>query len=50
MTGHVTGEGGVVGVKKNIDIFAYKHSLFSLDVKTKVARHVSRIKDQALDI
>ena len=42
MTGLVTGE-GEAGVKKNIAILAYKQSLFSLDVKTKVVRHVPRI-------
>ena len=29
--------------KKNIDIFTYKQSVFSLDMKTKVAMHVPRI-------
>ena len=29
--------------KKSIAIFTYKHSVFSLDMKTKVDRHVSRI-------
>ena len=44
MTGHATGTGGaVVDVKKSIAIFTYKHSVFSLDMKTKVVRHVPRI-------
>ena len=30
-------------IKKSIAIFTYKHSVFSLDMKTKVARHVPRI-------
>ena len=48
MTGHVTGTGGVAlaDVKKSIAIFTYKHSVFSLDMKTKVARHVPRIAFQ----
>ena len=44
MTGHVTGTGmGVGAVKKTIAIFTYKHSVFSLDMKTKVVMHVPRI-------
>ena len=44
MTGHVTGTGAVVaGVKKNIAIFTYKHSVFSLDMKTKLVENVPRI-------
>ena len=45
MTGHVTGTGMVVAVvkKKIIAISTYKHSVFSLDMKTKVVRHVPRI-------
>ena len=44
MTGHVTGTGmGVGAVKKTIAIFTYKHSVFSLDMKTKVVTHVPRI-------
>ena len=34
------------GPKKTIAIFTYKHSVFSLDMKTKVARHVPRIAFQ----
>ena len=29
--------------KKSIAIFTYKHSVFSIDMKTKVVRHVPRI-------
>ena len=43
MIGLVTGTGAVADVKKNIAIFTYKHSVFSLDIKTKVDRHVPRI-------
>ena len=46
MIGLVTGTGAVVAVavvQKSIAIFTYKHSVFSLDMKTKVARHVPRI-------
>ena len=47
MIGLVTGTGMAVGAavvqKKTIAIFTYKHSVFSLDMKTKVARHVPRI-------
>ena len=44
MIGLVTGTGAVGAVlavvqKKSIAIFTYKHSIFSLDMKTKVARH-----------
>ena len=39
----VSGEGDEEEVKKNIAIFTYKHSVLSLDMKTKVARHVPRI-------
>ena len=48
MIGLVTGTGAaaVVEVKKSIAIFTYKHSVFSLDMKTKVARHVPRIAFQ----
>ena len=50
MTGKLTGTGmaaaAAVVVKKCIAIFTYKHSLFSLDMKTKVARHVPRIAFQ----
>ena len=51
MTGHVTGTDAAVAVvaavkKKNIAIFTYKHSVFSLDMKTKVDRHVPRIAFQ----
>ncbi len=42
----LTGEGDVGAVKKNIAIFTYKHWVFSLDMKTKVARHVPRIAFQ----
>ena len=31
-------------VKKSIAIFTYKHSVFSLDMKTKVARHRLHMK------
>ena len=37
------GEGEWCLSKKNIDIFTYKQSVFSLDMKTKVAMHVPRI-------
>ena len=47
MIGLVTGTGMAVGAavvqKKTIAIFTYKHSVFSLDMKTKVGRHVPRI-------
>ena len=46
MTGHVTGTGAEMEVQKNIAIFTYKHSVFSLDMKTKVDRHVPRIAFQ----
>ena len=45
MIGLVTGPGAVVVKKtcyqkKTIAIFTYKHSVFSLDMKTKVVQHV----------
>ena len=44
MIGLVTGTGDEEEVpKKIIAIFTYKLSVFSLDMKTKVARHVPRI-------
>ena len=48
MIGKLTGEGDVAAAaavvqKKTIDIFTQKHSLFSLDMKTKVVQHVPRI-------
>ena len=52
MTGKLTGTGmaAVAVVKKSIVIFTYKHSVFSLDMKTKVARHVPRIAFQNFKI
>ena len=43
MNSNDRGTGDDAVVKKNIAIFTYKHSVFSLDMKTKVARHVPRI-------
>ena len=44
MIGKLTGTGGADDdVKKIIAIFTKKHSVFSLDMKTKVVQHVPRI-------
>ena len=44
MNSKVSGMGNVEeAVKKNIDIFTYKQSLWSIDMKTKVVQHVQRI-------
>jgi len=45
MTSKLTGEGDGEGdVKKTIAFFGYKQRLLSIDIKTKVVQHVSRIK------
>ena len=45
MNSKVSGTGNVEeAVKKNIDIFTYKQSLWSIDMKTKVVQQVPRIK------
>ena len=50
MIGLVTGTGAEAAVvKKNtIAIFTYKHSVFSLDMKTKVVQHVPVININTL--
>ena len=48
MIGKLTGTGAVVEVKKSIAIFTYKHSVFSLDMKTKVVQHVPVININTL--
>ena len=47
MNSKVTGE-GVADVKKNIAIFNYKQSLWSIDMKTKVAWYVPRMNIEHL--
>ena len=52
MNSKLTGKGAAksfvkknpIDVKKSIAIFGYKQSLLSIDMKTKVVQHVSRIK------
>ena len=45
MTSKVTGEGAddEDEVKKSIAIFAYKQRILSIEMKTKIVQHVSRI-------
>ena len=43
MNSKVSGTGNVEEAVKNIDIFTYKQSLWSIDMKTKVVKHVPRI-------